>query len=228
VRVGRARSVAGDVAAARALLAPGAVRWPSDQGSYAAGAGSALGSDAGTRGGCARSPAELARKHQRGRGVHHRSRQPPIQGTLLLPSDELSRHDPDSVDRAQRGLPSPSTRVRIPPLRYTGRNPALGLLARRCWRADLHVAGRASSAAGLGSPVRAARQRGSSIRGAGDRPRDRRLDRVRLTAGSRCTARTASAGLGTDSPGKADTRMLALPPVRARSKRLAVRLWRVV
>jgi hypothetical protein len=54
--------------------------------------------------GCARSPAELARKHQRGRGVLRSLEEAPDRGTLLLPSDELSRHGPESVDRAQRGL----------------------------------------------------------------------------------------------------------------------------
>jgi hypothetical protein len=56
-----------------------------------------LGLDAGRPRGCARSPAELARKHQRGRGALRSLEEAPDRGTLLLPSDELSRHGLESV-----------------------------------------------------------------------------------------------------------------------------------
>jgi hypothetical protein len=75
-----------------------------------------LGSDAGARGDVLDRPAELARKHKRGRGVLRSLEEAPDRGTLLLPSDELSRHGPESVDRAQRGLRAVHDGSNPPPL----------------------------------------------------------------------------------------------------------------
>jgi hypothetical protein len=98
----------------------------------------------------------------------------------------------------------------------------LGLLARRCWRADLHVAGSASSAAVW--------DRQSGLHASEGRPTQEYAafcGQLRVDWYFCEPADPQAKGvverlqyfiersLGTDSPGKADTRTLALPPVRA-------------